>query len=91
MFSLMRKNLNISAGQDILDHVYSLPEAEQKEAHRKIEEVESDAMKKQIPQAGLVTLMEHLDANDIKKGICTRNFNTPVELDDRPYRVLFDP
>ncbi|THX34989.1 HAD-like protein [Aureobasidium pullulans] len=79
MFSLMRKNLNISAGQDILDHVYSLPEAEQKEAHRKIEEVESDAMKKQIPQAGLVTLMEHLDANDIKKGICTRNFNTPVE------------
>lgn len=36
-------------------------------------------MAKQIPQAGMVTLLEHLDVNGIKKGICTRNFNTPVE------------
>jgi phosphoglycolate phosphatase-like HAD superfamily hydrolase len=79
MFSQMRELLGITKQQDILDHVYSLPEAEQKEAHKKIEAVESEAMTKQIPQAGLVTLMEHLDRNDIKKGICTRNFNTPVE------------
>ncbi|THV64990.1 HAD-like protein [Aureobasidium pullulans] len=64
---------------DVDGTLCDLPEAEQKEAHKKIEDIESDAMRKQIPQAGLVTLMEHLDANDIKKGICTRNFNTPVE------------
>jgi phosphoglycolate phosphatase-like HAD superfamily hydrolase len=79
MFGEMRSKLGITKGEDILDHVYSLSGDKQKEAHKIIEDVERDAMAKQIPQAGLVTLMEHLDTNDIKKGICTRNFDAPVE------------
>jgi phosphoglycolate phosphatase-like HAD superfamily hydrolase len=35
-------------------------------------------MKKQKPQAGLVELMEYLDSRSIQKGICTRNFDAPV-------------
>ncbi|KAI5273356.1 HAD-like protein [Aureobasidium subglaciale] len=79
MFGTMREKLGITKGQDILDHVYSLSGEEQKEAHKIIEDVEREAMAEQVPQAGLVTLMEHLDKNDIKKGICTRNFNAPVD------------
>ena len=79
MFQIMRDSLGISKGEDILEHVYALPESDQEEAHDKIRAIEREAMAKQIPQAGLVSLMEHLDANDIKKGICTRNFDTPVE------------
>lgn len=32
----------------------------------------------QQPQPGLVQLMEYLDRRNIKKGICTRNFDAPV-------------
>lgn len=35
-------------------------------------------MKNQKPQSGLVELMDYLDSRNIKKGICTRNFDMPV-------------
>ena len=35
-------------------------------------------MATQIPQPGLVPLMDYLDSRGVKKGICTRNFNAPV-------------
>jgi HAD superfamily hydrolase (TIGR01549 family) len=71
--------LNIEKPTDILDHIYSLPEAEQEEAHEKIRAIERTAMKSQQPQAGLVELMDYLDSRGIQKGICTRNFDAPVE------------
>lgn len=36
-------------------------------------------MARQQPQPGLVELMIYLDAHAIPKGICTRNFDTPVD------------
>lgn len=78
MFGQMRSALGITKEVDILDHIYSLPESDQAAAHEKIQAIEREAMAKQIPQAGLVTLMEYLDKKGIKKGICTRNFDTPV-------------
>ncbi|KAK4995377.1 hypothetical protein LTR66_004793 [Elasticomyces elasticus] len=78
MFSEMRSALGIPKGEDILDYIYALPEKEQQEALDKIEAVERKAMKEQKPQAGLICLMEYLDKKRIRKGICTRNFNTPV-------------
>lgn len=36
-------------------------------------------MKNQQPQVGLVELMDYLDSRGIPKGICTRNFDAPVE------------
>lgn len=74
MFGQMRDALGIDKGIDILDHIHALPEQEQKEAFSKIQDIESNAMTKQTPQAGLVTLMEYLDRRAILKGICTRNF-----------------
>lgn len=74
----MREALGITKDIDILDHVHDLPEPQQTEAFDKIKAIESAAMSKQIPQAGLVTLMEFLDKHNIKKGICTRNFDAPV-------------
>jgi phosphoglycolate phosphatase-like HAD superfamily hydrolase len=94
MFELMRSALGITKSIDILDHVHSLPLAEassssssssdpqvpttQEEAFAKIRAIEREAMTLQIPQAGLVTLMEFLDRHKILKGICTRNFDAPV-------------
>lgn len=74
MFGEMRHALQIDKSVDILDHIHSLPDQEQKEAFAKVQQIESRAMEKQIPQAGLVTLMEFLDQHGIRKGICTRNF-----------------
>lgn len=78
MFGEMREALGITKSIDILDHIYSLPQFEQPAAHAKIQAVERRAMAEQVPQAGLVTLMEHLDRRGIRKGICTRNFDAPV-------------
>ena len=70
--------LGISKPTDILDHIYSLPPAEQEPAMEKIRHIERTAMKTQKPQIGLVALMDYLDSRSIRKGICTRNFETPV-------------
>jgi HAD superfamily hydrolase (TIGR01549 family) len=77
--TLCSSALGIEKPTDILDHVYSLPEVEQEEAHEKIRNIERTAMKSQQPQAGLVELMEYLDSRNVQKGICTRNFDAPVE------------
>lgn len=74
MFGEMRRAVGIPKEVDILDHIHSLPDSEQREAFKKIQAIESEAMAKQVPQAGLVTLMEYLDEHGIHKGICTRNF-----------------
>lgn len=74
MFAEMRQAVNIPKGSDILDYIHALPEKEQQEAFGKIQDIERTAMSKQVPQAGLVSLMEFLDQHEIRKGICTRNF-----------------
>ncbi|WPB03645.1 uncharacterized protein RHO25_008286 [Cercospora beticola] len=78
MFSQMRSEVGIPKSEDILDYIHALPEPQQIEAFEKIKAIESEAMSKQIPQAGLVALMEFLDQHKIKKAICTRNFDAPV-------------
>ncbi|KAL1600575.1 hypothetical protein SLS60_006961 [Paraconiothyrium brasiliense] len=79
MFGEMRSALGITKETDILDHVYSLPPSEQEEAQEKIRAIERKAMASQRPQAGLVQLMDYLDTRNIRKGICTRNFDAPVD------------
>lgn len=75
MFGQMRSALAIPKSVDILDHIHALPsEQEQKEAFAKIEAIESEAMAKQVPQPGLVQLMEFLDRCGVRRAICTRNF-----------------
>lgn len=74
MFGEMRDAVGIPKSIDILDYIHDLPEKEQQDAFAKIQKIERNAMSKQVPQAGLVSLMEYLDENNIKKGICTRNF-----------------
>jgi len=73
-----RAALNIEKQIDILEHIDSLPQFEQAEAQEKIRDIERAAMQRQQPQVGLVQLMEYLDRRNIKKGICTRNFDAPV-------------
>lgn len=74
MFGEMRSAVGIPKSVDILDHIHSLSEPEQSEAFAKVQAIERQAMEKQVPQAGLVTLMEFLDRWGVRKGICTRNF-----------------
>ncbi|OCL15004.1 HAD-like protein [Glonium stellatum] len=78
MFAQMRAALGISKPTDILDHIYGLPADEQEAEMEKIRNIEREAMRVQKPQAGLVELMEYIDSRGIRKGICTRNFDTPV-------------
>ncbi|KAF2275513.1 HAD-like protein [Westerdykella ornata] len=78
MFAEMRAALGIPKSTDILDHIYSLPEPAQSRAHETIRQIERTAMAAQKPQSGLVALMSYLDSRNIKKAICTRNFDMPV-------------
>lgn len=78
MFAEMRSALGITKETDILDHVYSLPAAEQDEAQEKVRNIERTAMSSQQPQPGLLDLMDYLNSRNIPKGICTRNFDAPV-------------
>lgn len=78
MFKEMRSAVQIPNESDILDYIHALPEPQQQEAFEKIQAIESRAMENQIPQAGLVSLLEYLDKHGIKKAICTRNFDAPV-------------
>ncbi|KKY22108.1 putative had superfamily [Diplodia seriata] len=78
MFGEMRAALGIDKSTDILDHIYALPSEEQDPAFEKIRAIERRAMDSQKPQVGLVELMDYLDNRGIPKGICTRNFDTPV-------------
>jgi phosphoglycolate phosphatase-like HAD superfamily hydrolase len=78
MFGQMRSALGITKSIDILDHCHSLPPSECEEALEKIRVIERAAMVLQEAQPGLVPLMEYLESKNIPKGICTRNFETPV-------------
>lgn len=79
MFAEMRTALNITKETDILEHIYSLPTPEAREkAMESIRDIERTAMASQQPQPGLVELMTYLDKRRIPKGICTRNFDAPV-------------
>ncbi|KAK5163976.1 hypothetical protein LTR04_002152 [Oleoguttula sp. CCFEE 6159] len=93
MFGEMRSALAIPKDVDILDHVYSLPADEQEEAQEKVRDIERTAMKTQKPQAGLTDLMNYLDHRGIRKGICTRNFDMPVNhlIDTFMQGHLFEP
>lgn len=82
MFAEMRKAVGIPKEIDILDHIHSLPSPEQDEAFGHIQAIERKAMAAQVPQPGLVTLMEYLDRSGIKKGICTRNFECVLPTSD---------
>lgn len=78
MFAEMRSAVNIPKEVDILDYIHGLGNQEQQEAFAKIQDIERHAMQNQVPQAGLVSLMEYLDRKGVKRGICTRNFDAPV-------------
>ncbi|KAI1389439.1 HAD-like protein [Hypoxylon trugodes] len=79
MFAQMRSVLGIPKSTDILEHIYSLPTpAQQEEAMESIRAIERRSMAEQQAQPGLTTLMSYLDAQGVRKGICTRNFEQPV-------------
>lgn len=80
MFAEMRSVLGIPKSVDILEHIYNLPtEEEQYLAMEQIRNIEWRAMEHQVAQPGLTELMAYLDSRGIRKGICTRNFETPVQ------------
>ncbi|KAL2159113.1 hypothetical protein VTH06DRAFT_2872 [Thermothelomyces fergusii] len=79
MFAEMRSALGIPKSRDILEHIYELPtEEEQHRAMEVVRDIERRAMLHQVAQPGLTELMAYLDSRGIRKGICTRNFETPV-------------
>ena len=79
MFTEMRATLSIPKTTDILEHIYSLPASEQPAAQESIRAIERRAMADQQPQPGLVQLMTYLNSRGVRRGICTRNFDAPVE------------
>ena len=81
MFGEMRKVLDIPKAIDILEHLQSLshdPKAQAK-AVKAIKDIESKAMTLQEPQPGLRELMAYLQSRKVKKALCTRNFQQPVD------------
>ncbi|QKX61326.1 uncharacterized protein TRUGW13939_08474 [Talaromyces rugulosus] len=79
MFTQMRAALGIDRSVDILDHIRALPSDEARsEAVAKIQAIEREAMLAQQPQPGLVQLMDYLERKNMRRALCTRNFEAPV-------------
>lgn len=78
MFGEMRAALGIVKAVDILEHIDGLPSHQQPAATEAIRAIERRAMELQVPQPGVTALMSHLDARQVPKAICTRNFDVPV-------------
>jgi len=75
MFPQMRSALGIDKSTDILEHIRSLPtEEDRTEAVAKVQAIEREAMLAQQPQPGLVDLMDYLEKRNIRRALCTRNF-----------------
>ncbi|KAJ5190463.1 hydrolase [Penicillium cinerascens] len=80
MFNEMREALGIDRSTDILHHIRDLPTAEdQAAAVAKVQGVERRAMLDQQPQPGLTRLMDYLQSRSLRRGLCTRNFEAPVQ------------
>lgn len=79
MFTDMRAALAIPKSTDILHHIEALPADKRPSALQAIRDIEAKAMKSQKPQPGLAELMSYLDAHSVRKAICTRNFDVPVQ------------
>ncbi|KJZ78243.1 hypothetical protein HIM_02281 [Hirsutella minnesotensis 3608] len=79
MFAEMRAALGIAKTIDILHHVDALPPDQQPAAFEAIRDIERRAMELQVPQPGIADLMAYLDAHGVRKAICTRNFDVPVQ------------
>ncbi|KAL7909751.1 HAD-like domain-containing protein [Trichoderma velutinum] len=79
MFREMRSVLGIPQSVDILEHIDKLPPHQQPPAHEAIRAIERKAMASQTPQPGLQDLMSYLEAYQVPKAICTRNFDIPVQ------------
>lgn len=93
MFGQMRAALGITKAVDILEHIETLPANERIAGLEAISAIEREAMKSQAPQPGLTTLMSYLDRRQIRKAICTRNFQLPVDhlLNKFLAGSVFDP
>ncbi|EDN10582.1 HAD superfamily hydrolase [Histoplasma capsulatum] len=79
MFQEMRSALGIDKSVDIIGHIRSLPTQEDRTAAiTRIRNIEREAMVKQVPQPGLLELMDYLQSKALKRALCTRNFETPV-------------
>lgn len=78
MFRDMRAALDIPRTTDILTHITTLPPDSQHDALASIRAIETHYMRLQTPQPGLADLMTYLETRNIRKGICTRNFEGPV-------------
>ncbi|EQL33673.1 HAD superfamily hydrolase [Blastomyces gilchristii SLH14081] len=79
MFQEMRSVLGIDKSIDIITHIRSLPTLEDRTtAIKKVRDIERKAMVKQEPQPGLLKLMDYLQSKGLKRALCTRNFETPV-------------
>ncbi|QLL30665.1 hypothetical protein HG536_0A04810 [Torulaspora globosa] len=82
MFPAMRQAVGLhDSSIDILTFIDRLSTPlERAEAHRRIQQVEAQAMAEMQPQPGLVTLMRFLTKHGISKSICTRNLQEPVDF-----------
>lgn len=78
MFGEMREALGIPKSIDILDHLNGLPPGKQEIEFDKVKQIERRAMRQQKPQPGLTELMQYLASRKVRRAICTRNFDEPV-------------
>ncbi|KAI4208820.1 MAG: hypothetical protein L6R36_009557 [Xanthoria steineri] len=94
MFIEMRSALNIPKSIDILQHIRDLSDepdrvirdgdgdertSPRSRARDVVSSIERNAMFSQRPQPGMGALMDYLTRRNVRKGLCTRNFNEPVE------------
>jgi len=92
-FAAIRRELEIPAGSDILDHLQSLPPHHAQPLHARLQEIELELAAVTRAAAGALSLLQHLQENGSRLGILTRNTreNALRTLDLVGLGMFFDP
>lgn len=72
-FDDIRSELNLPAGEPILEAIARLPEAEARATHQKLDEIELEIASHAVAQPGAKDLLEQLQSSGRKTAILTRN------------------
>ncbi len=72
-FGFIRQELAIPDGEDILEHLATLPPEVAEKRHKRLDEIERELASQSIAAPGTGELLAHLHSRGTKLGIVTRN------------------
>ena len=79
-FAELRRRVGAPPGQDVIDHIRSLPSPRAEEAVAAVEEMEMESARRARANPGAAAMLERLRARGLRLGLVTNNHRRAMEL-----------